>query len=285
MFQFYIVSTLLLVSSVSASAIPQANQTWGCDDPFECAHTWAMNRRPLLRFDGAAGGHCFPDEATNANNGECRDLNEDAPIYYNIVRCGDYLKLVWHVWYGHQKGCTSLGIDQGHDDDWEMITINFILTRFQYCPIYGCIGGPEYTYEWVQDSVTYYQHNGHYTRLHAMSTSDPHQNDVWVGKVAHGSYDNWCDGHGAVWEQDYCAGGCGYWDDFRNDNDNSRWRPSHIKHVSEVTDSEVNRVKNIKHFDKADKNSCVGSNSRCVDGPCGCWRNDHTFPADTICDV
>ena len=86
MFQFYIVSTLLLVSSVSASAIPQANQTWGCDDPFECAHTWAMNRRPLLRFDGAAGGHCFPDEATNANNGECRDLNEDAPIYYNIVR-------------------------------------------------------------------------------------------------------------------------------------------------------------------------------------------------------
>ena len=54
---------------------------------------------------------------------------------------------------------------------------------------------------------------------------DPQPN-VWVGKIAHGSYDNWCDGHGAVWEQDYCAGGCGYWDDFRNDNDNSRWRPS-----------------------------------------------------------
>ena len=22
--------------------------------------------------------------------------------------------------------------------------------------------------------------------------------NVWVGKIAHGSYDNWCDGHGLV---------------------------------------------------------------------------------------
>ena len=26
---------------------------------------------------------------------------------------------------------------------------------------------------------------------------DPQPN-VWVGKIAHGSYDNWCDGHGLV---------------------------------------------------------------------------------------
>ena len=24
------------------------------------------------------------------------------------------------------------------------------------------------------------------------------QPNVWVGKIAHGSYDNWCDGHGLV---------------------------------------------------------------------------------------
>ena len=37
----------------------------------------------------------------------------------------------------------------------------------------------------------------------------------WLFQIAHGSYDNWCDGHGFVWDFDYCAGGCGYWDDFR----------------------------------------------------------------------
>ena len=26
-----------------------------------------------------------------------------------------------------------------------------------------------------------------------------------------------------MWEGDYCAGGCGYWDDFRNDDEDSRW--------------------------------------------------------------
>ena len=39
-----------------------------------------------------------------------------------------------------------------------------------------------------------------------------------LGKIAHGSYDINCDGHGFVWEADYCAGGCGYWDDFRSIN-------------------------------------------------------------------
>jgi len=131
--------------------------------------------------------------------------------------------------------------------------------------------------------VTFNQHSGHYTR----ANTQPHP-DVWIGKIAHGSYDITCDGHGFVWEADYCAGGCGYWDDFRNDNENSRWMPHNIKHVSEVTDDQVNRrVNNYKYFDDPKKNKCEGFDYRCIgaEGPCGCWRNDHTFPADTICDV
>ena len=49
----------------------------------------------------------------------------------------------------------------------------------------------------------------------------------------------------------------------------------------------VFRVNNYKYFDSLAKHSCEGGDWRCVglDGPCGCWRHDHTFPADQICDV
>ena len=72
--------------------------------------------------------------------------------------------------------------------------------------------------------------------------------NIYVGKNAHGSYDNWCDGVGFSWEQDFCAGGCLYWDGFRNDNSNSRWSPSNILHVSAVTGDVVNRITGVKYF-------------------------------------
>ena len=65
----------------------------------------------------------------------------------------------------------------------------------------------------LQDSVTFHQHSGHYTRSGLSRfpfalTNDSNrfagrynvdaQPNVWVGKIAHGSYDNWCDGHGLV---------------------------------------------------------------------------------------
>ena len=107
------------------------------------------------------------------------------------------LQLAWHVWYGHQKGCDPFGVDHGHDDDWEQITVNFVLEA-------GA---------WLQDSVTFHQHSGHYTRSvrfieisfcsnksnrFAGRYNVDAQPNVWVGKIAHGSYDNWCDGHGLV---------------------------------------------------------------------------------------
>lgn len=104
--------------------------------------------RPLIRFDGGAGDNCYPDEASNANNGHCAPFRQDAPIYYKIIRCGDFLKLAWHLWYGLQRGCDPFGLDGGHDDDWEHVTINFIRSGDS----------------WVQDSVTFSQHGGFYTR-------------------------------------------------------------------------------------------------------------------------
>merc|ERR1711892_49310 len=69
-----------------------------------------------------------------------------APIYYSIVFCGNNMKLAWHFWYGQQKGCDPFGVDEGHGDDWEHITINFAKNA----------SGDD----WVQDSVTWFQHSG-----------------------------------------------------------------------------------------------------------------------------
>jgi len=51
---------------------------------------FAKARIPLLRFDGSSKGHCFPDVATDQNNGICREFNANAPIYYDFVECGNH---------------------------------------------------------------------------------------------------------------------------------------------------------------------------------------------------
>jgi len=256
-----IILSLFVPMTVSA---PMDSQD--CNDPEQCPLTWAQKHLPLIRFDGDSEGYCFPDEATNINNGVCKKFNPDAPIYYKIIRCGDFLKLAWHLWYGLQRGCDPFGVDDGHDDDWEHITINFVRNGDS----------------WEQDSVTYSQHGGFYTRRNTQQNPD-----VYVGKVAHGHYDTWCQGSGGWWiDPNFCSGMCGYWEDFRNDNVNTRWMPHNIKHVSEVTDSQVNRVTQYKYFDNVAKNSCDGLPWRCVGALafCACWRNNHIFYAP-VCDV
>jgi hypothetical protein len=221
-----------------------------------------MEHRPKLKFDWKAGDKCYPDKcypdtSTNENNGKCNTFDSNAPIYFKFAYCGNYMKLVWWFWYGWQKPC--LGDLGKHGDDWEHITINFVKS--------GNL--------WVQDSVTWFQHDGWYTRSNLAQHPD-----VYIGKNSHGSYDNWCDGKGAIWQQDYCAGSCGYWDDFRNSKD-AGWMPDNIKNLSDVTDNQVNRITGDKYFDNSKKNKCKGGDWRCVAGPCGCWRNNHMFAAPT----
>ena len=81
-----------------------------------------------------------------------------------MVRCGDFLKLAWHLWYGRQRGCDPLGVDHGHDVDWEHITINFIRDN----------------QTWTQDSVTFHQHGGHYTRRNQQQVTEDSLNNPLV---------------------------------------------------------------------------------------------------------
>ena len=135
----------VLLFLLFASLLSASHQD--CEDPELCPETWAFQhrsahkarcssrglvgvllglvmsffeknkktfkRRPFLRFDGSAQDYCYPDEATNSNNGQCAEFNPEAPIYYKIVRCGDFLKLAWHFWYGLQRGCDPFGVDHG----------------------------------------------------------------------------------------------------------------------------------------------------------------------------
>ena len=50
---------------------------------------------------------------------------------------------------------------------------------------------------------------------------------------------------------------------------------------------DICRVNNYKYFDDLTKNGCEGYDFRCVGatGACGCWRHDHTFPANVVCNI
>ena len=100
----YVTFSLACFAVISSSA-KNSLEDPVCSDPELCPEEWAYQHRPYIRFDGSADSYCFPDQATNDNNGQCKPFNPEAPIYYKIVRCGDFLKLAWHLWYGHQKGC------------------------------------------------------------------------------------------------------------------------------------------------------------------------------------
>ncbi|KAK3738446.1 hypothetical protein QZH41_017081 [Actinostola sp. cb2023] len=242
---------------------------------------FAKDHVPVFRFDREARAlHCWPDEANDANNGTCKDFYLQAPIYYDIRDCkgkyrkyyydirdgkGKYRKLVWWLWYGMQKPC--FGRD-AHFSDWEHITINFI---------------KDSSGSWKQDSVTWYQHDGWYTRKNTDGVPS-----VYIGRTAHGCYDNWCaeeicDNRERVRHHDrysnHFPGGCGYWDDSRDDNGGRHWFPWNFAHVSVVTGKVAKRIKEEKYFLNPQLNSCFGDDSRCVLGTCGCWRNNHVFPA------
>ena len=180
----------------------------------------------------------------------------------------DVTHLEWTMWVSDG----SLYFSQGHDDDWEHITINFIrngdgsyvqdsvtwcLLPTAFCFMYPVLCPlppapypispasfplfPTFLYP-VQVPAQWLVHQGQYCtepwcicgkgNLHI--DNKQFKEFIWDLKVyawivysyscwylsyqqvAHGSYDNWCDGVGFVWDYDYCAGGCGYWDDFRS---------------------------------------------------------------------
>lgn len=165
---------------------------------------------PTFRFDDASGNYCFPDDkqAKPSRDNTCASFSRSAPVYAHAKTCGEYTVYQYSLWYGLQKECFNLTSMVGfgkHGDD------------------------NEYVQVWVKGKtgpvakVRYNQHNGFYFRDAGKGAEVQGKRAVvHIGKVAHGAYHRGCTG-GSFWNAfkpssgtEFCAGGCGYWDDFRN---------------------------------------------------------------------
>lgn len=211
---------------------------------------------PVYFFDGNGPEYCLPDWPSSTNNNNCRtSFLENTPSFVQYNICGmDEVYTFW-LWYGDQKRCIII-FDKGHDDDWEHVSV--------------------FVRDGKVQKVTYFQHTGQYTRRRGtfeMSGERPH---VYVGKVGHGSYHARCDGKcsfvdlitkGCLGSVNYCQGGCGYWDDFRNPGPKlARYNMHELKPGDKIDGiSRPNRDICVK--------SCDGSGARLLTIS-GCWQNN-----------
>ncbi len=246
-----ILLVILLMSGCSDSTDPGP----GSDDeqPFVIEpdpYEWV----PVFRFDGSAGAFCYPDEPKPENDGRCISVfNPDAPVFWEGQWCSsNSYKLAFWVWYGWQQECM---IGQGsHANDWEHVILNFnYMTATSF----------------ILESVTFYQHSGWYTRWQDSETVN-----VWIGKIGHGSYHCRCDGTGFLWEETYCQGGCGYWDDFRNDTYGIHWKPTNLVPLDVAKSIDGPIGDRVKYQDYSNIPQCEGSTDRIL-GTAGCWQNNY----------
>lgn len=209
---------------------------------------------PVYYFDGSSSKYCYPDLPSSSNNNKCRSTFRSKTIsFVEFDKCGSFKVYTYWLWYGRQKGCISF--DKGHGDDWEHVSV-FVKQR-------------------KVRKVIYYQHSGHYTRRRGTFKKFGERPVVYIGKVAHGSYHAECDGKcgvkdfftkGCLGSVNYCQGGCGYWDDFRNpgpklDSYTLRdLRPG----------AKVNGISRPKR--EVCVKSCKGAGTRLLT-TAGCWQN------------
>jgi hypothetical protein len=218
---------------------------------------------PTLNFDGSAASYCYPDPPSPDHDGRCvTEFNPDAPVYWEGQHCSSrHYKLAYWFWYGHQQDCI---IGSGsHNNDWEHVILHFEIDH------------PESGYQ--LKSVTFFQHSGWYTRK-----QNTDEVKVWVGKIGHGSYHNRCDGQSLnLFSPNYCQGGCGYWDDFRNDDHGIHWKPTNLRPLAEAKAIPGPIGDRVDNEDYCFSEACKGHDWRALEDA-GCWQNNfHVFPVST----
>jgi hypothetical protein len=147
----------------------------------------ARHFAPQLRFD--PGNQGFPlsaqqyydDVVATGWPGIAENISPSSveagviPTYYQVKACGSQLRINYWWFYGYQHACAPYGAGW-HKGDWEHVMVTLDTAR-----------------EGVA-AVTYYQHEGWYTRLaeHGIPMADTDHPVVYVGATAHGSYyDMW----------------------------------------------------------------------------------------------
>ena len=94
---------------------------------------------------------CWPtDPAQGLNTGTCtsKSIFQASPPYVyaesysEFVGGNSHSLITYWAYYGNQNGCTTF--DSGHSDDWEPVTVHTVNGSIRH--------------------VTYWQHNGRYTK-------------------------------------------------------------------------------------------------------------------------
>ncbi|WP_438017768.1 RICIN domain-containing protein [Sorangium sp. So ce315] len=170
-----------------------ANQRFRLNDPYlELAQAFA----PRLRFDSAASDYpmsaqTFWDNGRTGENTEYGTIvRNEVPTYYQVIKCGNQVRIMYWWFYGHQDTCD--GVSGAHDGDWERVMVTLAENDRSIA------------------AVTYWIHGDAYTRLRARGGVDniedgPHV-VVHVGKTSHASY-----------HEQGGSGSCLPWEDFHND--------------------------------------------------------------------
>jgi len=224
-----------------------------------CQDLGDANRyRPIYKFDGASGGYCYPDYPSSSNDGTCHTtLNQRAPVFVRVDTCGGDTVYTYYLWYGKQQPCIAGPADDGHGNDWERVSVFVKNNQVQ--------------------KVLFHQHSGQYTRVRGTFESEGERPVVYIGKIAHGSYHAQCDGkcsfveffrYGCLGTVNYCQGGCGYWDDFRNPGPVIRDVQPQPLRPGETIDG-IQRPSS----DVCSQPKCKGASTRLLT-TAGCWQNN-----------
>ena len=215
------------------------------------------NYIPIYRFDGSASEYCYPDWPSVDNDYTCvKNLNPNAPVFYQVSTCDGQTVYTYWLWYGLQKPCI---FNQGtHGDDWEHVSV-------YVNPSDGLVS-----------KVVYHQHGGHYTRRRDKYKAEGERPIVYIGKVAHGSYHTDCNGgcswyelinYGCYGSVRFCIGGCGYWDDFRNPGPELRDPTLYLLQEGQTIDGITRPDREICGLA-----TCEGSDYRSLTES-GCWQD------------
>ena len=212
---------------------------------------------PIFKFDGSAQDYCYPGWPSKQNDEKCnKNFDPSAPVFFQLDYCDGYTIYTYWLWYGLQRACI---FNAGrHGNDWEHVSV--------YVDKNGQVA-----------KVVFFQHNGHYTRRRGSYSSEGERPIVFIGKVAHGSYHDYCNGRcswseffgdACIGSHRYCQGGCAYWDDFRSGTG---------RVLRDATIHPLNNGQKIDDIDRPDRDvcclpTCKGSGHRAL-ANAGCWLN------------
>jgi len=155
---------------------------------------------------------CGRDECNRGMSNEDLDpvQSGEVPTYFNVIRQPESGRLRVSYWwyYGFQYPCNLIGVgaDGAHHGDWEHIVVTTTPARDAI------------------ETVTFFQHSGHYTRKQGGFEVHGERPKVYVGKIAHGAYHDRCKApecSDAVYSLQ-----CRYYGDFRNPTDTDWWNTS-----------------------------------------------------------